>query len=118
MYIILQHRSTLYWSWLCLVISYIHYVFFVATISLGHRSIDPHCTFSGYTFYQYNYGSTVYFMVAIPKKSLSLKHRYTCLGFETCHNICLMVVCRFLWFLCVHTLSRKSLQSTLVIIVF
>jgi hypothetical protein len=62
-------------------------------ISSGHRSIYPHCIFSGYTFYQYNYGSAVYFMVAIPKKSLSLKHRYAYLGFETCHNICLMVVC-------------------------
>jgi hypothetical protein len=90
----------------------------VATISSGHRSIDPHCIFSGYTFCQYNYGSAVYFMAAIPKTSFSLKHRYACLGFEICHNICLMVVCIFFRFICVHTLSRKSLQSTSVIIVF
>jgi hypothetical protein len=87
----------------------------MATIILGHRSIDPHCIFSGYTFCQYNYGSAVYFMEAIPKKSLSLKHRYAYLGFETCHNICLMVVCIFFHPLCIHTLARKILQSTSVI---
>ena len=57
----------------------------------------------------------MYFMVAIPWKSLSLKHRYACLGFETCHNICLMVVCIFFQVLRIHTLAQKSLQSTSVI---
>ena len=47
---ILLHRSTLYWSWLCLVISQIHCVLFVATISSSHQSIDPHCILGGYTF--------------------------------------------------------------------
>jgi hypothetical protein len=60
----------------------------------------------------------MYFMVVLPKKYLSLKHRYACLGFETCHNICLMVVRSFFHPLCVHTLSQKSLQSTSLIIIF
>ena len=34
---ILLHRSTLYWSWLCFIISQIHCVFFVATICLSHQ---------------------------------------------------------------------------------
>jgi len=115
---ILLHRSTLYCSWLCIFVSYIHCVFFMDMISSGHRSIDPHCIFSGYTFCQYNYGSIVYFMVDIPKKSLSLKHRYACLGFETCHDIYSMVVCIFTQPLCILTLDWKSLQSTSVIIIF
>ena len=54
----------------------------MATISLSHYSIDPHCIFGGYTpVCQYNYGSIVYFMAAIPHKSRSPKHRYACLGF-------------------------------------
>ena len=80
----------------------------MATISLVHRSIDPHCIFNGYTFYQCNYGSAVYLMVAIPKTFLSLKHRYAYLGFETCHNICLMVVCSFYQVLWVYTLAWTS----------
>ena len=51
-------------------------------------------------------------MVAIPWNPLSLKHRYVCLGFETYHDICLMVVHSFYQVLWFHTLARKILQST------
>ena len=47
-------------------------------------------------------------MVTIPWKYLSLKHRYVCLGFETCHSICWMFVCSFCQVLCVYTLAWKS----------
>jgi hypothetical protein len=77
----------------------------MATINSGHGSIDPHYILGGYTFYQYNYGSAVYFMAAISCKSLSPKHRYACLGFETCHNIFWMFVCSFYQVLNVHTLA-------------
>jgi hypothetical protein len=77
----------------------------MTTINSCHRSIDPHCILCGYTFYQYNYGSAVYFMAAIYCKSLSPKHRYVYLAFETCHNICWMFVFSFYQVLRVHTLA-------------
>ena len=90
---ILLHRSTLYWSWLCLVILQIHCVFLWLR-SVQVIGVQIHIVFVvAIPFCQYNYGSAVYFMVAISKKYLLLKHRYACLGFETCHNICLMLVC-------------------------
>jgi hypothetical protein len=105
----LLHRSTLYWSCLCLVISWIHCVFFVATISPSHQSIDPHCIFGGYTFLSIQlwirsvfYGGHI--LLSLDHPSIGMP----ALGFEICHDTCWMFVCSFCQVLRVYTLAWTS----------
>ena len=94
-YVLSSRRSTVY--------------FFVATISLSHHSINPHCIFGGYTFLSIQlwirsvfYGSHI--LLSLDHPSIGMP----ALGFETCHNICWMFVCNFCQVLWVYTLSWMS----------
>jgi hypothetical protein len=103
---IFSHRSTLYWF-----------------VSMFCHLVDPLCNYHGYDqFMSWNYISTLYIWWLYPsvnmimdpqcilwwpylESPLPLKHRYACLGFETCHNVFLMVICNFYQVLRIHTLA-------------
>jgi hypothetical protein len=77
----------------------------VATISLSHYSIDPHCIFGGYTLLSIQlWIRSVYYGGHIS----NLNHPsigMPALGFEICHDICWMFVCSFRQVLRVYTLA-------------
>jgi hypothetical protein len=78
----------------------------MATINLGHQSIDPHCIFDGYTFLSTQlwirsvfYGG--HLLQSLDHPSIGMPT----LGCETCHDICWMFVCSFYQVLRVYTLA-------------